>query len=405
MEKPKMAQALDDCAARGAFKGRNAFVFGVSNASGEMIELLAARGVSAAAVLDSNPLKQGQEFMGLPVAPPQCLIDEGYGKDNSIVLVASRFFSQMSLKLRRLGYDGEIAQILGMNSSSCCSLLEKDFQAMAQRARRGYETLKRIRRRFPTRHLVVCPYGALGDMYWIMAYLPAYREKNGIKDIALVAAKGGSVEAARMFGMCGASWEELDGDELDELVQAMVFMKEGNCVIANIERPYTDVSIRILGKRLIPFIDLCRSALLGLASSAIPARPSVLEEYRGGIIVPGKTVILSPFAKSVPKLPESFWAELASRWQSKGYLVCTSISGQERPVKGTTPLSIPISQVISAVEQAGVFIALRSGLCDVAHTAKCLKTAVFPDLRYSGTPFSLAGFFALPGWEHMLAKP
>ena len=57
---------------------------------------------------------------------------------------------------------------------------------------------------------------------------------------------------------------------------------------------------------------------------------------------------------------------------------------------------------LDAVEHAGTFIGLRSGLCDVVHTARARKVHVFPDAHYSTTPYKVADFFALPGWESVV---
>jgi hypothetical protein len=78
------------------------------------------------------------------------------------------------------------------------------------------------------------------------------------------------------------------------------------------------------------------------------------------------------------------------------------VHGNEDPVPGTRAQDIPIPELIDAVEHAGTFIGLRSGLCDVVHTARARKVHVFPDALYSTTPHKVADFFALPGWESMV---
>ena len=78
------------------------------------------------------------------------------------------------------------------------------------------------------------------------------------------------------------------------------------------------------------------------------------------------------------------------------------VHGDEGPVPGTLALEIPIPELLDAVEHAGTFIGLRSGLCDVVHTARARKVHVFPDAHYSTTPYKVADFFALPGWESVV---
>jgi hypothetical protein len=116
----------------------------------------------------------------------------------------------------------------------------------------------------------------------------------------------------------------------------------------------------------------------------------------------GRTIILSPYAKSMVQIPDTFWESLAGDYQKKGYLVCTNVAGDERSVKGTKALSVPIKQMVSAVEHAGCFIGIRSGLCDVLDTARCRKVAVFPDCIYSTTNIKVDKFFYMQGWENVV---
>ena len=94
----------------------------------------------------------------------------------------------------------------------------------------------------------------------------------------------------------------------------------------------------------------------------------------------------------------------AERHVSERYVVATVVHGDEVPVPGTLALEIPIPELLDAVEHAGTFVGLRSGLCDVVHTARARKVHVFPDAHYSTTPYKVADFFALPGWESVVLE-
>jgi hypothetical protein len=101
-------------------------------------------------------------------------------------------------------------------------------------------------------------------------------------------------------------------------------------------------------------------------------------------------------------MPAEFWENLADEWRGKGVKVCTSVYGGETPIRGTAPLSLPLSQMAAAAEYAGMFVGLRNGLCDVVYAANCRKIVAFPDCFYSTTPHKAADFFALPGWESVV---
>ena len=113
---------------------------------------------------------------------------------------------------------------------------------------------------------------------------------------------------------------------------------------------------------------------------------------------------MAPYAKSVVPVPWSFWEDTAARHASQGDVIATVVHGDEDPVPGTLALEIPIPELLDAVEHAGTFVSLRSGLCDVVHTARARKVHVFPDAYYSTTPYKVADFFALPGWESVVLQ-
>ena len=113
---------------------------------------------------------------------------------------------------------------------------------------------------------------------------------------------------------------------------------------------------------------------------------------------------MAPYAKSVMPVPRSFWEQTAERHSAQGDVVATLVHGDEDPIPGTLALEIPIPEVLDAVEHAGTFIGLRSGLCDVVHTARARKVYVYPDAYYSTTRYKVADFFALPGWESVVLQ-
>ena len=93
--------------------------------------------------------------------------------------------------------------------------------------------------------------------------------------------------------------------------------------------------------------------------------------------VPGKTVVLAPYAKSVKLLPEAFWKRLADLLRERGFCVCTNAAGdREPPVEGTNAVSVPFNSVVPFVERAGAVVGIRSGFLDVAGSAGCLKISL-----------------------------
>ena len=118
----------------------------------------------------------------------------------------------------------------------------------------------------------------------------------------------------------------------------------------------------------------------------------------------GNSVIFSPFAKSVPVFPAAFWRDIVKYYKDKGYSCFTNVAGKEHPLPGTLGISPDISQMQSAVEYAGTFVGIRSGLCDVIKYAKCRKIALYPDYCYCDTRWKAIEMYALEGWENIAVK-
>jgi len=394
--KDEMMLVLDEYLAEKAFEGREVFLFGHCNATEEMANYLLEHGVRVAAILDNSVSKQGKAYRGIFIAGPERIraCDAG----NSIVLIATRFYAEMWAQLRERGYDGKIVRVVEYNTFSEYSLSDETVENKKARMRRGMQTLKRIRADYPSHFLVICPNNALGDVYWAMSFLPAYCEKFALGKIAAVVVGNGCRQVAELFGM--GNIMVLDHAEVDELVQAIIFTCDENCIVAHHDRPYTDNIIKYLNRHFLSFLDYYCCAVYGLSRSTKPTLPTGFREFtQMPRIAKGKTVIMAPYAKSVVQPPASFWEGLAEEWLGRGYSVCTSLNSGEQPIKGTKPLSLPLNQMVAAAEYAGVFIGLRSGLCDIVHTARCQKIVVFPDCFYSTTPHKVEDFFALPGWE------
>ena len=377
------------------FSNRAILLFGHCNATEEITDSLLERGVTPAAILDNNVSKQGLSCREVPITPPKEI--EKYTAENSIVFITSRHYADMKAQLQKFDYKGEIVQVVQYNSFAEYSLSNETVARKKERMQHGAVTLTKIRSVSPTHHLVVCPNNALGDVYWAMAFLPTYCDKHEISDVTVIVVGDSCRQVATMFGI--EKIITLSETEMDEFVQAIIFTREGNCIIAHHDKPYTDNIIKYLDSHFLSFIDYYRCAVYGLSKDTQPSAPNHLTAFENKKrISKGKSIILSPHGKSVVELSNLFWETLAVEYAEQGYAVYTSTIDDESPVSGTESLFIPISQMIHAVEYAGAFIGIRNGLCDVLYTANCRKNVVFPDCYYSTTPHKIEDFFDLPGW-------
>lgn len=389
--------AIDELQRSGRLRDVVIYAFGHTAATEQIRRRLGRHDIALAGILDNNRAKQGSSLHGVPVIPPNAVADVSVP---SVVLIASRFHSEMRQQLVDLGYAGEIVRVgtlaIGTDAAS------------GSDTRRGARLLDQLRVAHPGRHLVVCPFGALGDVYWALAYLPAFAAARRLQRAVVVVVGEGCRQVARLFGH--EDVYSLTQVEMDDLVGAVVDRGPQAATIAHHDRPYGPrAPVRALDDRFVAFIDMYRDLVYGLPPETAPHAPSrdplaQADPSWPGEIPMGRTVLLAPYAKSVLPVPWSFWEQTAEHHVSQGNVVATLVHGDEEPVPGALPLEVPIPELLDAVEHAGTFIGLRSGLCDVVHTARARKVHVFPDAYYSTTPYKVADFFALPGWESVIVQ-
>jgi hypothetical protein len=390
--------AIDELQRAGRLQDAEVYAFGHTAATEEIRRRLDRYDIALTGILDNNRAKQGSSLHGVPVIPPNTVADVFVP---SVVLIASRFHSEMRQQLVDLGFAGEIIRVgTASIGTDAASGTDRD---------RGARLLDQFRTAHPDGHLLVCPFAALGDVYWALAYLPAFAAAGRRRPPVVVVVGEGCRQVARLFGH--EDVYSLTQVEMDDLVDAVVEGEAQDATIAHHDRPYGDgAPVRALDERFVAFTDLYRDLVYKQSARSrphaprrdVPAHTSHADPSWATEIPRGRAVLMAPYAKSVVPVPWSFWEQTAERHASQGDLVATVVYGDEDPIPGTLALEIPIPELLDAVEHAGTFISLRSGLCDVVHTARARKVHAFPDAHYSTTPYKVADFFALPGWESVV---
>lgn len=382
---------------------RSVVVFGHCNGAQELVDYLHSLNLSVCCYMDNSTQKQGKTVQGLPVLPPERIAE--FTKEDSIVLIITKFYSQMSHQLKQLGYEGEIVEVVSFQGFSNFSIEDQVFFQKQARVEEGYGMLTAIQSTHPQDFLLLCPFAALGDVYWALSYLPAYCEVHGISSCTIGVVGKGCEKVATLFG-----YEHiltLTQEKMDALVQAVVFTQEKKALIAHHDRLYTDKSLQILQKHALTFTQCYQQIVYGLPKEAEEVTPSVVEtlsEELKSQMPPGKSVILAPYAHSIPVVGGSFWEDLVKEYEEKGFAVWTNVAPDQEALKGSKALCLPLSAMSSAVEWAGHFVGMRSGLCDVVHGAKGEKTLVYPSCYFSGTTYLVSDFYALEGWHTVVVS-
>ena len=92
--------AIDELQRSGRLRHVALYAFGHTAATEQIRSGLGRYDTSLTAILDNNPTKQGSSLHGVPVIHPRAITDV---RGASVVLIASRFFSEMRQQLLDLG--------------------------------------------------------------------------------------------------------------------------------------------------------------------------------------------------------------------------------------------------------------------------------------------------------------
>jgi hypothetical protein len=148
------------------------------------------------------------------------------------------------------------------------------------------------------------------------------------------------------------------------------------------------------GGRSVPFTRTYHDLLeLDFPSFTVPRvsfgmREAAARRLAGLSLPEGRTVLLVPISYSLATFSAAFWAELAAAFAAQGYVVATNVVPHEleRAIPGTTPLPVPIEELIPVAELAGVVVASRCGVCDVLSSAETDLRVLYHRPQYDWTP-------------------
>lgn len=397
----EMVSSLKILEQSGELAGKRIYLFGHCNATEELADLLMERQYQPIAILDNNHNKHGRTYRDIIIEPPQTLLSDD--QEKTFVCIAARAYASMASQLKRLGYKGQIRKLVDYNSYADYSLSEETIDRMQIREAEGEEKLYALKKKYPGRFVILCPFAALGDIYFCMSYLKYFLEKRNRKQCVIGVIGNACAQVVSLFGEYNI--EVFPQKDMDKLVQAALFTEDEDTFIAHQDRPYVVDLSMALYKKLIPLEQIYCCGVFGLPGDTEPVKPTIFQDYSELDSIPkGNAVILSPYAKSVTTLPEDVWRKIVDSYIRKGYKCYTNITGNEKPLEGTEAISPQIAEMKSVVERAGTFVGIRSGLCDVLSTVKAVKIALYPDYNYCDTKWKAIDMYALDGWDNRVVK-
>lgn len=412
----EMCTALDRLEHNGSLINKEIYLFGHCNATEELVNLLLERGYQPLGILDNNIDKQGMVCKGIPIVAPEKLMS--VQQEETIVCIVARAYAAMADQLSRMGYKGCVRKLIDYNSYAEYSLTDDTISRMEKRVANGIVRLQAMMQKYPDYFKIFCPFQALGDVYFMMSYLPYFLQKRQQRKCVVFVIGRACGQVVNIFtpnqemqlgdnteGNIECQLETLFQKDMDELIQAALYTRDVNCFIPHQDRPYVVNLSRILYIKKVSLERIYCCGVFGLPATTKPIEPSGFELYSELEEIPeGRAVIISPYAKSVIALPDYIWEQIVSYYQSQGMSCFTNVAPGELPLAGTTAICAKIGEMKSIVERAGIFIGIRSGLCDVLRTAKAEKIALYPDYYYSDTKWKAIDIYSIEGWENIEVK-
>lgn len=225
-----------------------------------------------------------------------------------------------------------------------------------------------------------------GDYYICGMYLYEYLRLNEINNyVFLVDNKGSEAKVTNLFPVYDG--HVVKTRSAKSLSRFSEFMGGGKPLCKSFECSdhMTFIGENLKGYRGMTMMDFYLHYGFGFREKPDACMPRYSQDS-GGIrsrmleqgLVPGKTVLLAPYSTCSKAYlpPSSFWEGIAVHLRKSGFAVATNCYGSELPVKGTAPLAITYSEVVPFLNEAGGFIGIRSGLCDIISQSFCQKIVI-----------------------------
>ena len=368
------------------FDNKRVVIFGCTLYARDIRDALIDIDVKLDAFIDNNKEKWNKRCLGVNIFSPKEYVS---GKDeNFVVIIASKYHYEMKAQLAKLGVNESFVIDIPIGESL---IAEKDDDEQLEQGianvQAGLDIYKQILSKYGSEDILfVCPYPGTGDVYMACGFLEKYLKQHNIKNYILAVVGNNCVKVARLFGI--KDIECITDEEKTRLLKAWEFL---GSEVLNI-KPLLYWGWRTkkyLNPRNYPqitFTEMFMYDVYGFDEMTEFRHPDIdrgstfakdlFEKYR---LQKGKTVIIAPYAGSfVSEIKLTEWEKLVNSLISVGYDVCTNCYGEhEKPIKGTTPIQFPYEEVVNVLEYAGVFIAIRSGLCDIASSAKCKMIIIY----------------------------
>lgn len=254
-------------------------------------------------------------------------------------------------------------------------------------ARKGYRIYKKLRKDNPDTTLLVCPYPGTGDAFITGRYIQQYIEKENFKTYQIITAGGGFTKILNLFGIEKHVITTLNVRKINNLKNYIAYATPEKIGVRFLL--YWGISGQktslFEGYKGFSFDELFKKCVFQLDSGTIPYQMKQSISYKEAVeklnkigLPEKKTVVLAPYANSFEnELSPEWWEKLSDRLKTKGYTVVTNCSGTEKPINGTKAVLFNYDELNVLMDACGLFIGMRSGLCDILSESNCKKVVIY----------------------------
>ncbi|MDR1539164.1 MAG: hypothetical protein LBU32_14435 [Clostridiales bacterium] len=391
-ELAKIKKRINSLIRRKLLSGKRIILFGASAASKEVKRILLDNGLRPDAVIDNDKRKLGKYCFGLTVQTPEAVI-EPFDDSTSILIYSASYYKEITLQLNKMGYETDKHVFcLNLKGDERASL----FLYTLGRMSRGWLAYLRLTLKYSRNHvLFLAPYAGTGDIYLSGLFLEQYLKSKNIKEYIFVVVSGACRKTSEIFGI--ENIEVLSSTIVDDIINCNRAFSLGWRIVILNDGWMNERTQWIRGYKGLSFDRMFRYFVFELDESVSYQLPLYLNSQREGLILlekyrllPGRTVVLSPYSNTLLELPDDFWKRTAERLKGLGYSVCTNSSGANEPaIEDTTLVYFPLGQAVDFMNAAGFFIGVRSGLCDIISASSCKKIVLYEKdgVFFRGSPF------------------
>lgn len=395
---------------KGVFDNKKICLVGVWNNAGEMNEIFIKQGLKITNIADNNKNKQGVSRLGIISQSVNSLI---YENDIVIIVANNAFWQNIRQQLLKLDFKenkdffilfgGEHCKNLAMENVNL-KMMPGGWENCKNRIIQAYEEYVELQKKYNDIPIWVMHQPSLGDLYIFSLYLPYIMRVDNISECncVLIVTKKSVEKLAHILGFKNVeliTFEHADqywkilmramGDKIN--VYNAVFHGT-NSSFENITH-YADVTFAdSFTKFVFQFRDN-KEPIYPIFSTRKKIVDDIFLKYK---LKKGKTILISPYAGHfVSNITTKNWETLINMLLEKGYSICTNCgSSEEKELPGTIPVFLEIQDCVEFVEQAGGFIGIRSGFCDLLCMADCIKAIIYE----TGAPAANIKYF---GFERM----